>query len=164
VHGRYHAPCGGAQGVDLKFPYTDGSTGVPGWRQSDGTIMNGASDIMGYCQPYWISDYTYKALAARVKVVNAQGAWNTPNAPHVVQRILIAANGALSWGKNLEMTDVIGGNDVEVTYLDDASRVLAKAHGRSYSYDHVAGGFVLVMDPPKVPYTRISVLGRSLAR
>lgn len=154
--GRHHAPCGGAQGVDPKFPYPDGSTGVPGWRQSDMMFVFEASDLMGYCQPFWISDYTYKALANRIIVVNAAG-FSLQPIQHDVQRILIAPNGSLSLGKPLRMTEVIGGNDVTVRYLDGSGKVVATAHGLRYGYDHLPGGMVLVMDPPKVAFSSIGL-------
>jgi len=153
--GRHHAPCGGAQGIDAKFPYADGSTGVPGWRQSDKSFVFEASDIMGYCQPFWISDYTYKALANRITVVNAAGLFPQP-AQHDVQRILIAPDGTLAVSKSLRMDDVVGGNPVVVKYFDGRSLV-ATAPGRRFGYDHLPGGMILVMDPPKVAFTRVAL-------
>jgi hypothetical protein len=154
--GRHHAPCGGAQGIDPQFPYPDGSTGVPGWRQSDATFMFDGSDIMGYCAPFWISDYTYKALAARITSVNAFG-YGITQTQHDVQRILVAPNGSLSMGRALRMSEIIGGNDVTVAYLDVSGKTLATAHGLRYGYDHVPGGFVLVMDPPKLAFASVAL-------
>lgn len=157
VMGRMHAPCGGAQGTDPKFPYPDGSTGVPGWRASDETFQMGDSDIMGYCQPYWISDYTYRALANRIRVVNAGGYGLVQGAPHDVQRILIAPSGALTVGKPLRMTEVIGGDEVTVRYRDAAGRSVASARGARFGYDHLPGGFVLVVDPPRVAFATVTL-------
>jgi hypothetical protein len=155
--GRHHAPCGGAQGVDPKFPYPDGSTGVPGWRQSDASFVFEANDVMGYCTPFWISDYTYKALANRITVVNAAGLFSLQPVEHDVQRILIAPDGSLAIGKPLRMTEVVGGNDVTVHYLDGSRNVVATAHGLRYGYDHLPGGMVLVMDPPKIAFSSIKL-------
>ena len=61
--GRNHAPCGGPAGVDPAYPHPDGSTGGYGLDVSTGTLKPPTtSDIMGYCDPKWISDYTYKAV------------------------------------------------------------------------------------------------------
>jgi hypothetical protein len=61
--GRQHAPCGPAGGPDPAFPYSDGSIGV--W----GLKLNGLvpkppdlADLMGYCQPAWISDYNWTGM------------------------------------------------------------------------------------------------------
>ena len=60
---RNHAPCGGPTGVDLSYPRSDGSTGGYGYNFSAGTVQSPTSaDIMGYCDPKWISDYTYAAV------------------------------------------------------------------------------------------------------
>lgn len=148
--GRHHSPCGGAQGTDPKYPYVDGASGVPGWRQSDGSFIFDSSDVMGYCQPIWISDYTYKALADRIRTVNAQGAsiGHDPRVVHPIERLLVSASGALSWGRELRMADVIGGTDVEVVYRNLAGNPIAKRTGHRYGYDHLPGGFVLVENPP----------------
>ena len=61
--GRNHAPCGGPQGLDGSYPRSDGSTGVYGLDVLTATLKPPTlSDIMGYCDPKWISDYTYQAV------------------------------------------------------------------------------------------------------
>ena len=65
-----HAPCGGAGGADPKFPYRDGSTGVWGYNPAGGGIIDPDQykDLMGYCNPNWVSDYSFeKALNFRVR-------------------------------------------------------------------------------------------------
>ncbi|HEV8455031.1 MAG TPA: hypothetical protein VGQ24_09080, partial [Gemmatimonadales bacterium] len=60
---RNHAPCGGPSGVDLNYPQADGTTGGYGYDVSTGTVEPPtSSDIMGYCDPKWISEYTYSAV------------------------------------------------------------------------------------------------------
>jgi hypothetical protein len=61
--GRNHAPCGNPAGVDPSYPYADGRTGVYGLDVAAQSLKAPtASDIMGYCQPKWIGDYSYKAI------------------------------------------------------------------------------------------------------
>ncbi|MDE2980378.1 MAG: M66 family metalloprotease [Gemmatimonadota bacterium] len=65
-----HAPCGGAGGADPKFPYKDGSTGVWGYNPAGGGIVDPDQykDLMGYCNPSWVSDYSFeKALDFRIR-------------------------------------------------------------------------------------------------
>jgi hypothetical protein len=60
---RNHAPCGGPGGIDPSYPEPDGSTGGFGYDNSTGQLeLPGSSDIMGYCDPKWISSYTYSAV------------------------------------------------------------------------------------------------------
>jgi hypothetical protein len=61
--GRNHAPCGGPAGVDGSYPYPDGRTGVYGLDVAAQNLKPPTtSDIMGYCDPKWIGDYSYKAI------------------------------------------------------------------------------------------------------
>ena len=90
--GRRHAPCGNPGNLDPAYPYVGGATGLPGhdvraWM--DGlwpyavTHPAESGDIMSYCTPMWVSDYTYKAIlgfrgsvaamrSAEARVVTAQ--------------------------------------------------------------------------------------------
>ena len=69
-----HAPCGGALGVDPAYPYPNASTGIYGY-DFNGEISGTQGlvspdehhDLMSYCAPYWISDFTFdKALRYRL--------------------------------------------------------------------------------------------------
>jgi hypothetical protein len=60
---RNHAPCGGPSGVDPDYPRPDGTTGEYGYDVSTATLEPPTStDIMGYCDPKWISQYTYSGV------------------------------------------------------------------------------------------------------
>lgn len=68
--GRGHAPCGFPGNVDGQYPYAGASTGhfglsVPGNMLFDPAVTR---DVMGYCHPKWVSDYTYQALYADQRV------------------------------------------------------------------------------------------------
>ncbi len=61
--GRNHAPCGGPGGVDGHYPRPDGRTGSYGIDVVNQTLKPPTlGDIMGYCDPKWIGDYTYRAV------------------------------------------------------------------------------------------------------
>ena len=61
--GRNHAPCGGPQGLDGRYPHSDGRTGVYGFDVATLTLKPPTlNDLMGYCDPKWIGDYTYRAV------------------------------------------------------------------------------------------------------
>ena len=58
----YHAPCGGAGGPDPSYPYPDGSIGAWGYDFRDGGSLvhpRTGRDLMSYCNPRWISDYSF---------------------------------------------------------------------------------------------------------
>lgn len=64
--GRSHAPCGGASGTDPGYPYSGASIGQYGLDRIDSSPQLLAPtdyvDVMSYCDPVWISDYTYTGL------------------------------------------------------------------------------------------------------
>jgi len=82
-HGRWHAPGCNASGADSAFPYVSngksyiGNSAHPnyGFDIKTQAIYPYATyyDIMGYCNPQWISDYTYKALLAYGQAQRAPG-------------------------------------------------------------------------------------------
>lgn len=83
--GRRHAPCGGAAGADPQYPHANAIIGAWGhdlytWSLTstgtpDAFLPSQASDIMSYCTPAWVSDYTYQALLdARSGAVAVQDA------------------------------------------------------------------------------------------
>jgi hypothetical protein len=82
--GRNHAPGCSAGGTDSRFPYPNTGVGVDGF--SLGELASGSDhlpnapgpfkskarfkDVMGYCYPTWISDYTWNALMDRIRIVS----------------------------------------------------------------------------------------------
>ena len=64
----FHAPCGGAGGPDPFYPYEDGSIGVSGYDiESESLVSPQTWDLMSYCEPMWISDYSFsRALSHRI--------------------------------------------------------------------------------------------------
>jgi hypothetical protein len=68
THGRSSAPGCGAAGVDPSYPYAGGEIGRVGYDITTGALhATTHKDMMSICAPpSWVSDYTFKALAARV--------------------------------------------------------------------------------------------------
>ena len=62
--GRRHAPCGNPSSVDPAYPYPNATIGVYGVDTIDDTLLapNANYDMMSYCGPEWVSDYTYEGL------------------------------------------------------------------------------------------------------
>lgn len=75
-HGRGHAPCGPGgslpDGIDPSYPYDDGVIGVHGHDFYEDELLDpsDSTDIMGYCDDQWVSDYQYRALHERGQNVN----------------------------------------------------------------------------------------------
>ena len=63
-----HAPCGSAFGVDPLYPHPNGTIGAWGYDARGGNLVPPDHyDLMGYCGPQWISDYSFaKSLRWRL--------------------------------------------------------------------------------------------------
>ncbi|MFT3712607.1 MAG: M66 family metalloprotease [Archangium sp.] len=60
--GRNHAPCGGAAGADPSYPYPNARIGTYGWNGSQLLAPTQFVDLMSYCNPGWVSDYSYEGV------------------------------------------------------------------------------------------------------
>lgn len=61
--GRAHAPCGNPGGPDASYPYPNGTIGVYGFDLVARVVMDARmGDVMSYCSPSWVSDYTYLGI------------------------------------------------------------------------------------------------------
>jgi hypothetical protein len=71
--GRNHVAGCNAAGIDPNYPYKNTAVGVDGYSLSERTFKPAAmyKDLMGYCYPTWISDYTLDGFAKRVRLVTA---------------------------------------------------------------------------------------------
>jgi Metallo-peptidase family M12B Reprolysin-like len=66
--GRNHAPCGGPAGIDPQYPRPDGTIGKYGMDVVEKTLeASTLTDVMGYCDPKWISDYTYRGVMSYLR-------------------------------------------------------------------------------------------------
>ncbi len=144
AHGRNHAPCGGPQGIDRKFPYDDGGIGIWGYDATAKKLLdpNGKSrDMMGYCPNAWVSDYTYKALYDRYLTVQTQTQSRT--AHKAWRTVIINDEGAHLGG--VVKAPAGGGKETFVERMHDDG-VVEQIAGRFYAFDHIPGGMLLVPD------------------
>ncbi len=102
-HGRPHAPCG-VDG-DPNFPHSNAQIGEWGYDFFEGTLKDPGEyvDLMSYCEPAWVSDYTYRALTERVAEVNrpAQGFKETDAGPPVTWAAIRVTEAGLAWTRGL---------------------------------------------------------------
>lgn len=105
--GRNHAPCGGPSGVDGSYPYPGALIGS--WGIDIGSLAIKAPgttrDLMSYCDPDWVSDYTYLGVAS----------YRDAHAIEQAALVTEATEGLLIWGR------VVQGNVI----LEPAIRVQA---------------------------------------
>lgn len=153
AHGLPHAPCvprgGSIEGADTKFPYSGGKIGDWGWDSRSEKLMSPSTytDIMGYCEPVWISDYNYEKIATRAKVVNAaQLVFNADKSIHSEwQGILLSASGGAQWsGITLEESP---GQTELVHALDATGTVVADVQVVRIPLSHSDDSFLYVEAP-----------------
>ncbi len=141
AHGREHAPCDTGD-ADRRYPYDDGEIGVYGYDAASKKLLDPkgtARDMMGYCSPVWISDYTYKALFDRIVGISRQ-----PNRKLVEQTwhtVLVNDSGAHR-SEVVTVDRQPGGEDKIIERTVGGKTELVTA--QFYPFDHLPGGILLV--------------------
>jgi hypothetical protein len=160
AHGRPHAPCGGAQGIDPNYPttglYAGGGIGTWGYAILEKSLVApsgamAAKDMMGYCDPSWISDYNFNLLFQRIATVN--GASMQPGAPRTFRLASVDEKGGLVWGERVTVTYPVEGEPRTLTVVR-SDGTTDTVTGQYFPYDHLAGGQLWV---PDVPFARASL-------
>lgn len=135
------SPCGGAQGVDPSYPYPKAQIGVWGYDLLTQKLYNpGAyTDVMGYCQPIWVSDFTYVGLMDRIKAVNQARIIVPPELrDRTYDRAYIDLDGELHWLSPIRMELPPQGEAVDIDVeVGDAITTLT---AQFYPYSHLPGG------------------------
>jgi hypothetical protein len=171
AHGREHAPCGGAQGVDRGFPYKGGGIGVWGYNILDKSLVSPSQgkDMMGYCQPEWVSDYTFTALHERIAYVNAATKIVQPSANVAPSRSyqMITVDGAMNPTETtrIELRGALHNANTDIEVLGEGNAVIGTTKARFVRYDHLPGGFYVLPEqanPSAVRALRIPQLSRTL--
>jgi hypothetical protein len=150
AHGRWHAPCQTSD-ADPAYPYANGGLGVFGYDINAKKLMSPATytDMMGYCDPAWISDYNYAALFDRMQSVT--GGFDIVYAPGTATKyryVEVGADGSLAWGQEIELTEPPVGELHTLRYEGTDGRALTSATGHFYRYGDLPGGYLLVPEGP----------------
>jgi hypothetical protein len=128
-HGRNHAPCvqgGTISGVDGSYPYSGGAIGVYGWDPRTAKLIpTDRTDIMGYCNTKWISDYTYEGILKRVATVNgAPSSVYVPSELVHPWRVLLLDGRGARWGIPIDEPMGPAGTGEMAEILDAAGQVI----------------------------------------
>jgi hypothetical protein len=150
AHGREHAPCGlGGQSSDNRYPYKDAELGVWGYDIINNELIKASShyDMMSYCSPIWISDYSFGELYDRVKAIKSQRSVRAADAERSFRSIRVEPNGETIIGDMLTVFGEPEGALRMVDWLDADGALVKQAQGYFYPYSHLDGGIVLVEEP-----------------
>ncbi len=138
-HGRQHAPCD-VQDADPEYPHKGGVDGVWGYNLLTKQLFPPTTtDIMGYCLDVWISDYTYKALFDRIKLLN--GARRiVPEAlkNRLYERALLGQDGSVRWLPSIRLEEPPRAE--EKSLVVESESLAETVTGSFYRFDHMEGG------------------------
>jgi len=172
AHGRKHSPCGGAQGVDPRYPHQGGAIGAWGYDIFDKTLIEPSKgrDIMGYCRNEWVSDYTYNAFFERIAAISLEKdvaspapARTTPRQAAHYRVATLGATNEMTWEGDLDLDEALVGGEIrQATFLADSDAALGTRPVRFFRFDHLPGGFLFVPKDAAVeaaPWKAITVEG-----
>ena len=160
THGRYHAPCGGPDGVDPYYPYSGGKIGSWGYDLVANKLYSPTAyvDMMTYCSPTWLSDYTFSGLFDRIKFVNgAKIIVPEELINRHYDRVLVAANGSLSWLPSIQLEQPPMAESVPVEVLRNG--VVETVDGQLYRFSDLPGGVLFVTQTAPIQALSVSLDG-----
>jgi hypothetical protein len=151
-HGRGHAPCvpqgGQISGVDGNYPYDGASIGVWGYDKRSQELIDpdGVTDMMGYCNETWVSDYTYDGLLTRTVQVNGAKLRVNPDLIGRFRVLLVDAAGP-RWGRAINELVMPGGASEVAEILDENGAVLEHAVVYRTEVSDIDAASILVPEP-----------------
>lgn len=142
--GRAHAPCGGPQGVDPAFPYAGGTIGVHGI-EPDTLVMHSPAetDMMGYCEHTWVSDYTWTALFDRMQGTGLFSR-SAPVEPVQAMRIRVDGDGNVTARGTTQFDPRSAPGRAVTTSLTRIGGARIDVDARVLELDHLPGATILV--------------------
>jgi hypothetical protein len=172
AHGRPHSQGCGADSYDPGYPSsyvkntsqlgTVATIGSWGWDILGRMLFNPAStyDFMGYCDPTFVSDYTYGKLFTRIRTVNTQSPEqrNMSATPTRYRFVEVKPDGGLAWGSTVDLDSEPESGLTSVSF-DHADGTIETVRGHYYPYGELNGGYMLVPEP-KSSVTRLRILDR----
>ncbi len=150
-HGLYHAPCPtrGLPGVDAHYPYPGAGVGVWGFDARGNALISptGRSDIMSYCKPMWISDYTYKRLFDRIMALRTSAYEIVDQTLIAKYRVLLSDKRGARWGTPFRRPDLPFGTAEPAEVLGRNGKRLADVTVYRTAVSHDDASTVLVPEP-----------------
>lgn len=161
-HGRNHAPCapgGQISGVDPMYPYTGAITNTWGYDSRTQKFMapDKNKDIMGYCDPKWISDYNYIALIDRVAAINGSMFTYTPDDVVMNYQVMLIDQDGPRWSQPFAEPDAPFGDAEQADVLDiDGHAIDSVTVYRTLTGDNQ--GTTLLVPPAKQGWNAVRTL------
>jgi hypothetical protein len=147
-HGRPHSPCGGAAQPDPKYPYSGAKIGWWGYEAPE-KLHNPSTDtdIMGYCDNQWVSDYVYRLWTDRIAFLNGVKEEAPPAGGMRHFLFLLTDFKGPRWGLERPAPRYPSGEPEAADVLDVNGNVVATVTVYKTPMDHLGGALYLVPDP-----------------
>jgi hypothetical protein len=160
--GRRHSPCDTDDAA--YFPYETGSIGVWGYDGLQLKSPNRFADVMGYCLPVWISDFTFDELFARIAHVNGTVSARRigDSALRWVRRLIVGYDGRLRWGSESAVAEPDSASTLELELVTESDGSVEPLQVPFSPFDHLPGGFALVPLDALAPGVSVRVGGETL--
>ncbi len=149
-HGRMHAPCGNVSGPDPEYPHGDGRLGVWGYDSVEEALVSPTefADMMGYCRPRWISDYTWSALSDRIAWVNASAfMMPAPGWPKRLQVMDVRASGEARLRGTVPVDRKPDGQSVKIEVLNARGALIGTIQGTEQRFEDTHARAILFERP-----------------
>jgi hypothetical protein len=143
--GRDHSPCGvDPSDTDPDYPYANGGlNGIYGFDFGAMKLIKPRPyrDVMGYCTPIWISDYTYRGIFDRLEYIAGEGFRTLSLAPLETFRVArVDRFGHASW-RFEERRALSMNHRQQLDLLDAAGQLVGTVRARISRVDHSPGGY-----------------------
>ncbi len=168
--GREHAPCGDPAGIDKDFPYANAELGTWGYSLLKNELVDpgsSARDLLSYCSPRFVSDYTYTGLFSRISSINGVklpagtiGLANgndlvraalvePPKTPQRYRQLVVEGDGRVVKSRIVELTEPPSRAPETITAR--AGSQMHQLSGHVTRTAHTPGGIVLVRERENLP-------------
>jgi hypothetical protein len=149
--GREHAPCGVSDpgNIDPEFPYQNGGMGATYGFDFDLMKLlkpRQSRDVMSYCTPVWISDYTYRSIFERLDYIANESFRALALAPPALFRLArIRRTGESVWLGERRRNGTARARALEL--LDESGQRFGSITAQVVAVDHARGGYVWLPEP-----------------
>ncbi|MEO0604481.1 MAG: M66 family metalloprotease [Myxococcota bacterium] len=140
-HGLPHAPCGQVATFDRDYPYEEGEIGVWGYNLVSEQLREPSRhDMMGYCDPIWISDYNFSIIHDRIlEVRDIQR-----SQPYEVTRLFVDEAGAATSVGTVRVRRPVSAPEMVTVDLYADGELVRTVEGAFEPFDHIGGGAVVL--------------------
>lgn len=147
THGRPHSPCGGPDSADPNYPHSGAQIGWWGFEATNTLHAPDRTDIMGYCQNPWVSDYVYRLLTERVATINGGSGFSSTDLPIATWLSAVTDARGARWVTPYSKPTEAAGTPERAEILDVDGNPLLEVTVYRIPIDHLSAAELMVPEP-----------------